>query len=130
MNECTQCGAPNPAGAETCLECGRPLAVVTKGRSLAPTSGTAIASLVCGIIGWSLIPVIGAIAAVVLGHISRDEIRRSQGTVSGEGLAIAGLVLGYSSIAVAVSGVVAAIVGTVLGLALPIGLLGCALCGA
>jgi hypothetical protein len=63
------------------------------------TSSFAIASLVCSLASWFVIPFIGAIAAVVLGHIARHEIRHSYGQKSGSGLAIAGLVIGYIQIA-------------------------------
>ena len=60
------------------------------------TSTTAILSLVFGIICWFALPFIGAIVAIVCGHIARGEIRRAPpGTVEGDGLAIAGLILGY-----------------------------------
>lgn len=62
------------------------------------TSSFAIASLVCSIASWFVIPFVGAIAAVVLGHIARSEIRRSYGLKSGGGMAIAGLVIGYIQI--------------------------------
>ena len=64
-------------------------------------SSFAIASLVCSLASWFVIPFIGAIAAVVLGHIARHEIRHSYGQKSGSGLAIAGLVIGYLQIALA-----------------------------
>jgi hypothetical protein len=52
--------------------------------------------LVFGIICWFALPFIGAIVAIVCGHIARGEIRRAPpGTIEGEGLAIAGLILGY-----------------------------------
>jgi type II secretory pathway pseudopilin PulG len=60
----------------------------------ATTSGKAIASLVCGILNFFPFFVI----AIVLGHISLSEIRKSAGRLKGEGLAIAGLVLGYLGI--------------------------------
>jgi hypothetical protein len=63
------------------------------------TSGFAIASLVCSLASWFVIPFIGAIAAVVLGHVARHEIRHSYGRKSGNGLAMAGLVIGYIQIA-------------------------------
>lgn len=64
------------------------------------TSGTAIASLVCGILAWFMLPFIGALAAVICGHVARSEIRREPpGTVDGDGLAIAGLILGYVQLA-------------------------------
>lgn len=54
----------------------------------------AIASLVCGIV--NVFPV--SIIAIVLGHISLSQIRKSAGQLKGQGLAIAGLVLGYLGI--------------------------------
>lgn len=58
------------------------------------TSGKAIGSLVCGIAGL-LIPFIGAVVAIVLGHLGLSEVKKSGGRLKGDGLAIAGLVLGY-----------------------------------
>ena len=58
------------------------------------TSGKAIGSLVCGIMGL-LIPLIGGVVAIVLGHLGLSEIKRSAGRLKGDGLAIAGLVMGY-----------------------------------
>ncbi|MDO4693770.1 MAG: DUF4190 domain-containing protein [Eikenella sp.] len=58
-------------------------------------SNLAIASLVCGLLGWTLLPLVGSIIAVVTGHMARQEIRRDP-DLEGDGLAIAGLVLGYS----------------------------------
>ena len=52
------------------------------------TSGLAIASLVCSIVGVSLI-------AIILGHIALGKIRRSNGAVDGKGLALAGTIVGY-----------------------------------
>jgi hypothetical protein len=62
------------------------------------TSTTAIVSLVCGVVGWTVVPFIGALIAVITGHIARGEIRRSAGRVTGGGMATAGLVLGYIQI--------------------------------
>lgn len=62
------------------------------------TSGKATASLVTGIIGLlCLTPV--AIAAVILGHLAKNEIKRSGGRLGGDSRATAGLVLGYIGIA-------------------------------
>ena len=63
--------------------------------SIAPNSQLAIASLVLGILSWILLPVLGAIGAVICGHMARGEIRRSRGSLAGDGLAVGGLVLGY-----------------------------------
>jgi len=58
------------------------------------TSGKAIGSLVCGIVGL-IIPLIGGVVAIVLGHLGLSEIKRSAGRLKGDGLAIAGLFMGY-----------------------------------
>ena len=64
------------------------------------TSPTAIISLVFGVICWVAIPFIGAIVAVICGHVARGEIRRAPpGSIDGDGMAIAGLVLGYAHLA-------------------------------
>lgn len=60
-----------------------------------PSSTSAVVSLGFGLLAWLLLPIIGAIVAVVAGHIARSEIRAAQGRLDGDGLAIAGLVLGY-----------------------------------
>lgn len=62
------------------------------------TSVLAVLSLVFGILGWTLLPGLGAIVAVVTGHIARAEIRRAPQALEGDGLAIAGLVLGWLGI--------------------------------
>jgi hypothetical protein len=61
------------------------------------TNGLAIASLVCGLA--SFLTCVSAIAAVVLGHMARKQIRESGGTQQGEGMALAGLIIGYLFIA-------------------------------
>ncbi|MFE6776992.1 DUF1707 and DUF4190 domain-containing protein [Streptomyces sp. NPDC057702] len=57
----------------------------------ARTNGSATGSLVCGILGTMV--GVTAIPAVILGHKARAEIRRTG--EQGDGMAIAGLVLGY-----------------------------------
>lgn len=70
----------------------------------------AIISLVSGILGWTLLPFLGSIVAVVTGHIARGEIRRAPDRLEGDGLAIGGLVLGYAAILMAMLAVVAFVV--------------------
>jgi hypothetical protein len=57
-----------------------------------PTSGKAIASLILSLFGISLF-------AVIFGHIARSEIRNSQGRIAGDGLALAGLIIGWIGLA-------------------------------
>jgi hypothetical protein len=63
------------------------------------TNSSAIAALVCGILAFcGLGPI--AIAAIILGHKALSQIRRTG--EDGYGLAKAGLVLGYLSLALGV----------------------------
>lgn len=60
------------------------------------TSVSAIMSLIFGILSWLGLPFFGAIVAIVCGHVARGEIRRAPpGAIQGDGLALAGLILGY-----------------------------------
>ncbi len=58
------------------------------------TSGLAIASLVCGILGFVTLGLAG-LPAVITGHLGLSAIKKSGGALGGRGLAIAGLVMGY-----------------------------------
>ena len=64
------------------------------------TSTLATISLVTGILTWLIIPFIGAIVAVITGHMAKKEIRQNIGHVTGDGLATAGLILGYAQVLV------------------------------
>jgi hypothetical protein len=65
-----------------------------------PTCSTATVSLIFGILSWFCLPFIGAVIAIVCGHMARAEIRRAPGGMEGDGLAVGGLVLGYVHLAV------------------------------
>jgi hypothetical protein len=70
------------------------------------TSTLAIVSLISGIIGlmcWPTALILG-IVAVVTGNMARGKMRKDP-TESGNGLALAGLVIGYIEIALAVVGI-------------------------
>ncbi|HTV57813.1 MAG TPA: DUF4190 domain-containing protein [Verrucomicrobiae bacterium] len=93
---CSNCGAINEGREAYCAKCGQALAIApAAGPGEGATSGKAVASLICGIL-FFIFP--SAVAAVILGHISHSEIRKSAGRLKGEGLAVAGLVLGYMGI--------------------------------
>jgi hypothetical protein len=68
------------------------------------TSSLAIASAVSGIACWFVVPLIGAIIAVITGHMAKKEIRDSAGSLSGVELANVGLVLGYIHLGLTVIG--------------------------
>ncbi|MGH9571977.1 MAG: DUF4190 domain-containing protein [Candidatus Acidiferrales bacterium] len=113
---CGQCGSLNPNEARFCGKCGTALqtggaptappiaagALVSKSATVAAayvqqeeTSGKAVASLVCGFL-FFFFP--AALAAIILGHISLADIRKSAGRLKGHGIAVGGLVLGYLGI--------------------------------
>jgi hypothetical protein len=55
------------------------------------TSGISITSLVLALLGLS-------IPAIICGHIGRSQIKKNSETLAGEGLALAGLIIGYIQI--------------------------------
>jgi hypothetical protein len=68
----------------------------------AKTSGLAISSLVLGILSLLCFTIFTAIPGVICGHKALTKIKNSNGSLSGRGLAIAGLITGYAGIAWAV----------------------------
>lgn len=64
---------------------------------IVPQSGLAIASLVCGILGILMcyVNALGALPAVICGHMALRRIRESELPMAGRGMAIAGLIMGY-----------------------------------
>jgi hypothetical protein len=60
------------------------------------TSGSAVASLILSIV-W--VGGLGSLLAVILGFIARNEIKRSNGSKSGEGMALAGIIIGFLGLA-------------------------------
>ena len=72
-------------------------------------STLAVISLVAGILGWTLLPFLGSLVAIVTGHMARKEIRLNP-ALDGDSMAIIGLVLGW----VVVIGTVLAIFAFVL----------------
>ncbi|WP_321167721.1 DUF4190 domain-containing protein [Alkalisalibacterium limincola] len=55
------------------------------------TNTLAIVSLVFGILAWTVVPLVGAIVAIITGHMARGELRVSMpaGHETGDGLAVA-----------------------------------------
>jgi hypothetical protein len=88
--------------------------------SAKPNSNMALASLILGILGWTIAPGLASIAAVVTGHMAKKEIRESMGQLGGDGMALAGLILGYASVAIFVCVCLAVAGMMALGLSIPI----------
>ena len=67
------------------------------------TNGKAIAALILAILGLiGVLPLIGSILGIVLGNGARAEIRDSYGAQEGDGLAQAGVIVGWIGVAFAV----------------------------
>ena len=108
---CTQCG--RPITGSFCSNCGAantPTSTVTTAVAPAPpvpmaagarvvqkTDDMAILSLILGILSMVMFSIFTGIPAVILGHRSRGRIRRSMGALTGDGIALAGLIMGYLS---------------------------------
>ncbi len=69
-----------------------------------PTNSMALISLVAGVLGLSLFPFLGSIAAIITGNIGKKEIAASAGAQGGSGLAQAGVILGWIGVALGVLG--------------------------
>jgi len=67
-----------------------------------PTSSLATVSLIAGILGFTLFPFIGSIIAVWTGYEARKETRAVPPKASGDGMATAGIVMGWIGIGLAV----------------------------
>ena len=66
------------------------------------TSALAVWSLVLGILSLVCFSIFAGIPGVICGHKALGRIKRSGGVLTGQGLAIAGLITGYIGIALAV----------------------------
>ena len=92
---CPQCGHPGPAARR------QPTSVVAAG----PTSGSAIASLIFGIAGLIVCPVVCSVLAVIFGAQANKQLQADP-NLQGAGMAKAGIVLGWVGIGVALLGLI------------------------
>jgi hypothetical protein len=65
------------------------------------TNGLAIASLICSCAGLFFLPII---PGIVLGFVARSQIRQSNGRQRGDGLAVAGIIIGFGWVVLFVLG--------------------------
>lgn len=67
-----------------------------------PKKGLSITSLVLGILSISCLSILAGIPAVITGHIARGRAKKQPELYGGEGFALAGLIMGYISAAMAI----------------------------
>jgi type IV pilus assembly protein PilA len=117
MHACPQCGGRLPENTTRCPICSpdsRPL--INSGLAAAPgmvrapgvklpVRGKAAASFIFGLFFW-ILPC--AFLAIILGHLSLAEIKKSAGQLGGHGRALAGTILGYMGIAIIPFGLIIA----------------------
>lgn len=104
---CLGCGNSMAEGERFCGSCGRdslaapspPVDPAVAFGLPAETSGKAIFSLICGIIVL-FFPF--SICAVIFGYLALWDIRKSPGRLTGRGLAISGILLGYLGLALTI----------------------------
>ncbi len=110
MPYCSSCGSQIAIDAVACPSCGRPQA----GRA-APrrTDGQAIASLILGIVGLIMCPLIPSIIAVIVGNQAKTRLAMDP-SLQGEELARVGVILGWIGIALGSIGLVIGILAFVL----------------
>jgi type II secretory pathway pseudopilin PulG len=104
-----QAGAPTPASTSAWLnvppaqaqyppQAYPPQAQPYQGQFQPQTDGKATASLILGILSVLCFGLLTGLPAIILGHISRGNIEQSRGRLTGAGMALTGLILGYVSI--------------------------------
>jgi hypothetical protein len=122
MAFCTYCGTEVAEGLAACPKCGHPQAVVAApapGQAVAQAvpgrrvEGLAIASLILGIAGLVVCPIVPSILAIIFGNQARNKIEIDP-TLEGDGMAKTGVILGWVGIGLTVLVAVGAIIILVL----------------
>jgi uncharacterized paraquat-inducible protein A len=90
---CQSCGQQNYDNTFKCVQCGNALHA-----QVAQQSGKAVASMIVSLIGFFFCLFIGQIIGLILGYSAKNEIRASQGRLTGEGFASAGIIIGWIGI--------------------------------
>lgn len=70
-----------------------------------PTNSLAVISLALSISSWVLLFGIGGVAGIILGILARNKIKNSHGTQGGDGMALAGIILGVANVALVCFGI-------------------------
>lgn len=93
---CPKCKTKNLDDAVRCVKCGVELFPGSDKPLVGPpeSSAKALLSFLLGILGIACLWILAGIPAVLLGLLARRDIQRSGGRLGGDGLALAGIVLG------------------------------------
>ncbi len=74
-------------------------------QAVLPSSTLAMVSLIAGILGFTMLPILGSIVALVTGYEARKETSAVPPRASGDGLATAGIVMGWIQMGLSILGV-------------------------
>ena len=85
------------------------------------TSSLAVISLISGIASYFIVPLLGAIAAIITGNMAKKEIRQSAGRMTGEDMAKWGMILGWINIGLS-------LIGLCVGMLILLGVISLPLC--
>ena len=86
-------------------------------------SSLAVISLITGIASYFIVPLLGAIAAIITGTMAKKEIAQSAGRLTGEGMARWGMILGWVNIGLSVIGLCIGLMAVLGAISLPFCLL-------
>ncbi|MFV1990343.1 MAG: DUF4190 domain-containing protein [Acidimicrobiales bacterium] len=100
---CQNCGRPMDVRDTACGDCGAAPSAEQLGMVAAlpapkeGKNGLAVASLVVSLLGLFLVPLVGSVAAVVMGHLARRQMAAAP--QDGDSFALSGIAIGYLGIA-------------------------------
>ena len=80
------------------------------------TSNLAVWSLILGIASLVFCCLPAAVPAIICGHLARTKTRQAPDTLSGSGMALAGLITGYVSV---VAFILACVLGVIAAITVP-----------
>lgn len=116
MKKCPRCNYSNDEFNIVCVGCGSPLDEITDTEHNyvggpnpyvnVKTNGLAVASLILGILNYVLCCFILSPVALILGIIAKNQINNSAGFQKGDGMAIAGIILGIVGILIIIAFIV------------------------
>lgn len=101
MAYCENCGTEVSPAALSCPKCGHPFQRGAGAPAARRTEGTAIASLVLGVLGIVGCLIVAPILAIVFGTQARSKLAADP-ALEGEGMAKAGVVLGWVGLGLSV----------------------------